>query len=371
MCSVGSDFEAEGLLDGVTDDCARRARLDLLRQLEQEGFTLEELRRAAAEDRLALLPLEQVLEGEGPRYTEDEVAAEACIDLEFLREARRALGAPRPLRGERSLTHEDLELARAARRLLDGGLSREAFLELARVLSQAMANVAAALTSAFGEALLRPGDTERDVGLRYAESMRQLGPLAGPTLEHMLNLRLREQIRQAVVGQAELRTGRLPGAQRIAVGFVDIVGFTSLGERVAPDELGAVVTRFERRVEAVAEAPVRLVKTIGDAAMLTSPVADALVDAALDLVEGSEGDDGRLRAGLAAGEALPRAGDWYGRPVNMASRLTAFARRGTVVAAREVRETAGDGFTWSFAGKRRFKGVRGEVDVYRVRRADR
>jgi adenylate cyclase len=370
MCSVGTDFEAEGLLDGVTDDRARRARLDLLRELEGEGFTLDELRRAAAEDRLALLPLGHVLEGEGPRYTEEEVTAEAGLDLEFLRETRRALGAPRPLRGERSLTHEDLELARAARRLLDAGLGRDAFLELTRVMSQAMANVAAALTSVFGEALLRPGDTERDLGLRYADSMRQLGPLAGPTLEHILNLRMREQIRQAVVGQAELRTGRVPGAQRIAVGFVDIVGFTSLGERVPPDELGAVVIRFERRVEDVAQAPVRLVKTIGDAAMLTSPVAAALVDAALDLVEGSEGDD-RLRAGLAAGEALPRAGDWYGRPVNLASRLTAFARRGTVVAAREVREAAGDGFAWSFAGKRRFKGVRGEVDVYRVRRAVR
>jgi adenylate cyclase len=366
MCAVGTDFEAEGLLEGVRDERARHARLELLRTLEDEGFSREELRRATAEDRLALLPLERVLEGEGRRYTVEEVAADTGLDAELLRETRRVMGAPRTEPGERALTADDVELAKVAKRLLDAGIGGEAFLEVTRVMSQAMASVAAALTAAFGEALLRPGDTERDLGLRYAESMRELGPLAGPALQHMFNLRLREQIRNAVVGQAELRTGRLPGAQRITVAFVDIVGFTSLGEQVPPDELGAVVSRFERRVEDAAGPPVRLVKTIGDAAMLTSPVPDPLLRAALGLVEASK-DGEELRAGVAAGEALPRAGDWYGRPVNLASRLTAFARRGTVVAARDVREAAGPGFEWSFAGSRRFRGVRGEVDVYRVR----
>jgi adenylate cyclase len=236
------------------------------------------------------------------------------------------------------------------------------------VMSQAMASVAASLATTFGEALLRPGDTERDLGLRYAEAMRELGPLAGPALQQMLNVRMRDQIRQAVVGQAELRSGHLPGAQEITVGFVDIVGFTSLGEQVPPGELGAVVRRFERRVEDAVGPPVRLVKTIGDAAMLASPDAEPLVRTALELVERSQGEDEQaLRSGLAAGEAIQRAGDWYGHPVNLASRLTAFARRGSVVASREVREPAGDDFAWSLIGSRHFKGVRGVVDVYRVR----
>jgi adenylate cyclase len=364
-----TDFEAEGLLEGAEDERARRARLELLRTLEQEGFSLEELRRAAAEDRLVLLPLERVLEGEGHRYTPEEVAEQTGVDVEFLAEARRAMGAPRPEPGKRTLTHEDLELAHRAKRLLDAGIGREAFLENTRVMSQAMASVAAAFATTFGEALLRPGDTERELGLRYAEAMRELGPLAAPALQQMLNVRMREQIRQAVVGQAELRSGHLPGAQRIAVGFVDIVGFTSLGEEVPPDELGAVVGRFERRVEEAVSPPVRLVKTLGDAAMLTSPSAGPLVRATLDLVETSQADDGGqlLRSGLAVGDAITRAGDWYGRPVNLASRLTGFARRGSVVAAREVRDAAGDDFAWSPIGSRRFKGVRGEVEVYRVR----
>jgi adenylate cyclase len=364
-----TDFEAEELLEGMGDERARRARLELLQTLEQEGFSLDELRRATAEDRLVLLPLERVLEGEGRRYTPEEVAEQTGVDLEFQAEARRAMGAPRPTPGDRSLTEEDLELALRAKQLLEAGVSREAFLDITRVMSQAMARVAAAFATILGEELLHPGDTERDLGLRYAEAMRELGPLAAPALQQMLNLRLREQIHQAVVGQAELRSGHLPGAQRITVAFVDIVGFTSLGEQVPPGELGSVVGRFERRVEEAVTAPVRLVKTIGDAAMLASPEAAPLVRTALDLVEGSEADEDAplLRSGLVAGEAITRAGDWYGRPVNLASRLTAFARRGSVVAAREVRDAAGEDFAWTHIGRRRFRGVRGEVEVFRVR----
>jgi adenylate cyclase len=366
---VAIDFEAEGLLEGAGDERAREARLDLLRTLEREGFGLEQLRRATEQGRLALLPVEHVLDGEGPLRCQREVAEETGLDLDFLGEARRALGLPAVDPDAPVLTEEEVELARSAAILLEAGLDRDGFLELTRVMSQAMASVAAALTSTLGAALLRPGDTERDLGLRYAETLRNLGPLAGPTLTQMLNLRMREQIRGAVVGQAELQSGRLPGAPRITAGFVDIVGFTRMGEEVPPDELGAVVRDFERTVEDAVEPPVRLVKTIGDAAMLVAPEAPPVLDAVLGLVDESQEREDRplLRGGVAAGEALPRAGDWYGRPVNLASRLTSFARRGSVVASKEVHDEAADGYDWSFAGSRRFKGVGGEVDVYRVR----
>jgi adenylate cyclase len=370
---VAIDFEAEGLLDGIGEGPAREARLELLRTLEQEGFTLDELRRGAYEDRLALLPVERVLEAEGPRHTLREVAEAVGLDVEFVQEARRALGDPAVDPDERVLTDEELELTRHAKVLLDAGLDRESFLELVRVMSHSLDSVASALVATLGQALLQPGVTERDLGLRYAESLRMLAPLAGPALELILNRRLREQIREAVIGRAELESGRLPGAQPVVVAFVDIVGFTELGEQVPADELGVVVRDFEARVESVARPPVRLVKTIGDAAMLVAPEPDPLLDSVLELVEDSREDPDApvLRAGVASGEALQRAGDLYGRPVNLASRLTAFARPGSLVATGEVREAARTDCRFSFAGNRRFKGVSGEVAVYRVRRAER
>jgi len=368
---VAIDFEAEGLLDGLEDERARQSRLDLLRSLAEAGFSLDELREATVDGRLAMLPVERVL-AEEPRYSQRDLSELTGVELDFLIEARRAIGAPAISPDERVLTDDDLELAQGAAALLNAGLSREQFLDLTRLMSQAMATVAAGLSSIFGEALLRPDDTERDLGLRYAESLRNLGPLAAPTLGHMLSLHLRETLRNVVVGETELRTGRLPGALPITVGFVDIVGFTQLGEEIAPDELGALVREFEQAVEGVTNPPVRLVKTIGDAAMLVAPRPKPVVDAVLELVEQSRGESPLplLRGGVAAGEALQRAGDYYGRPVNLASRLTSFARRGSVVTSKTVHDAVPDEYAWSFAGTRRFKGVGDDVPVYRVRPAE-
>jgi adenylate cyclase len=363
---VAIDFEGEGMLEGVDD---RAARLELLRALENEGFTLDELREAAAHDRLALLPVERVLAVEGKLYTREELAEETGLDLDFLDEAGRALGVPIRQPGERAITEDVLELSRSAKVLLDAGLPREAFLELTTVMSRSMANIAASFAWVFGEALLQAGDTERDLGLRYAEALRNLGPLAAPTLEQMFNLRMREQMREAVISQAELQSGKLAGAQPVAVGFVDIVGFTRLGEDVSPDDVGAVVRRFERAVADAIEPPVRLVKTIGDAAMLVAPQPAPVVESVLGLVERSQDEAPLLRGGVALGDGLQRAGDWYGRPVNLAARLTSFARRGSVVTSKEVREAVGGGYNWSAAGSQRFKGVKGSVDVFRVRRS--
>ena len=144
----------------------------------------------------------------------------------FLERARRALGDPAVDPDARVLTDEELELARHAKTLLDAGLDEESFFELIRVMSHSLDSIASALVATLGQALLQPGDTERDLGLRYAESLRMLAPLAGPALELILNRRLREQIRDAVIGRAELESGRLPGAQYVFVAFVDIVGFT-------------------------------------------------------------------------------------------------------------------------------------------------
>ena len=364
------DFEAEGLCEGL-DGSAREARLRLLDDLSAEGFELDELRTAAGEGRLALLPLERVLEGEGRKYTAEQMAELSGQDPELLDQAWRALGVPDPEPGETAFTEEDLEGARTAARILAAGIPEERFLELTRVMSQSMAMVAAAVMETFGDALMRPGDTERDLGLRYAETMREFGPTLGPSLVHMLGLRLREQIRQAVVGSAELESGRLPGAQPVAVCFADIVGFTSLGEQIPVTELGAIVGRLETLAGNAAAPPVRLVKTIGDAVMLVAPDADALLDAALGLVDAADSDEDfpRLRAGLAYGEALTQGGDWYGHPVNLASRITDVARPSSVLIEKGVKGAVGDGYDFSFAGRRRLKGVDGEVPLFRARQA--
>ena len=271
---VAIDFEGEGLLEGVDD---REARLELLRALENEGFTLDELREAAAHDRLALLPVERVLAVEGKLYTREELAEETGLDLDFLDEAARALGVPIRQPGERAITEDVLELSRSAKVLLDAGLPPEAFLELTAVMSRSMANIAASSPGSSGGA-----PAGRRHGARPRPPVRRSAPQPRPARRaHAradVNLRMREQMREAVISQAELQSGKLAGVQPVAVGFVDIVGFTRLGEDVSPDDVGAVVRRFERAVADAVEPPVRLVKTIGDAAMLVAPEPAPVVE---------------------------------------------------------------------------------------------
>ena len=90
------DYQAEGLLDGVIDDAGREARARLLDYLiESERVPLDELKLAAQENRLVLLPLERALGGD-PKYTAAEVAEKANVDLKVFLELRRSLGLAEP-----------------------------------------------------------------------------------------------------------------------------------------------------------------------------------------------------------------------------------------------------------------------------------
>jgi adenylate cyclase len=132
-----------------------------------------------------------------------------------------------------------------------------------------------------------------------------------------------------------------------------------------------VANRLETLTAERVSAPVRLVKTIGDAVMLVCPEVPPLVESVLDLVQAAddEGEDfPQLRAGIARGEAIGRGGDWYGRPVNVASRVTGVARPGSVLVTEEVKEEVEDAFDWSFAGKKRLKNVKNQVPLFRARR---
>ena len=366
------DFEAEGLLEGL-DGESREARADLLEQLLDDGATLEELRRAVADDRLALLPVERVLSGEG-QFTSREVAERSGLDPEFQDRLWRALGlALADPDTDRIYSEEDVTAASTVVRFLEAGFSEETVLEVCRVLGDSMARLAATVGGVVGETLVRPGDTERDLGLRYAQVTRELGPQLEPLILHVLNLHQRENAKRVVVNQADIASGSLRDATEIAVCFADLVDFTRLGEDIEPALLGQVAGRLNDLALEVTVPPVRLVKTIGDAVMLVSPRGvDPLIETALALLERSDNQGEefpQLRIGIACGEALGRAGDWYGRPVNLASRVTAYARPGSVLATNEVHDTARGDYQWSKAGIRRFKGIREPVGLMRVRRA--
>ncbi len=366
------DFEAEGLLDGVEGE-SREARRELLESLAADGVSLEELREAVAAGRITLLPVERARAGPRERYTLREVAEEADVEMELIQRFTAALGIPAPDPDERRGTEADVEAARRIKAFRDAGLPEEGMLQVARTIGMGTARIAEANRELVIRTLMQPGDTERDLALRFAAAAEHMLPLIGPTLTYALQVHMLEQVRRDVIGAADLASGEVDGTVEVAVCFADLVEFTKLGEELATEELGLVAGRLEEMATEVAEPPVRLVKTIGDAAMLVSTEVEPMIEAALRLVEVAEQASDEfpsMRAGVACGSTLAQAGDYYGRPVNLASRITGIAKPGSVLIDSAVKEVAGESFVYSFAGERRLKGFDSRNKLFRVRRAD-
>jgi adenylate cyclase len=369
MATPRIDFAAEGLLDGLEGE-ARAERLALLEQLADEGVALSELHRTTATGTVILLAADRVIVGD-ERYTAAEVAELSGVEPEFLAAARRAMGLPVPDPDDPVYTESEIESAARIIMAREAGISDQDILDLLRVLGRGLSQAAESLRLLPLKLVLEPGMSERDLASRYGQAAAQLYPLVDPMLSNVLALHLRHTAQSEVISALERGGGHLPGSREVAVCFADLVGFTRLGEEVAPEELGHLAARLEVLASEVAAPPVRLVKTIGDAAMLAAPEPEPLLEAALSLVDAAdaEGEDfPQLRAGAAVGLALPRAGDWFGRPVNLASRITAIARPGSVLAEREVRESAREAYGWSYAGERRLRGIREPVGLFRARR---
>jgi adenylate cyclase len=371
MTAEQIDFAAQGLLDGRNGE-ARAERVALLEHLVGEGVPLAELRRAAAAGTLIFLPADRAILG-AEHYTATRVAELSGVDVEFLTAARRAMGLPIAEPEKAAYTEADLQSTQMIHATRDAGIPDEEILDLLRVLGRGLSQAAVSLRALPLKLALQPGISEEDLAERYRKVASQLYPLLDPLLRNLLALHLRHAAQSEAVDAMERGGGHLPGSREVAICFADLVGFTRIGEEVPPDELSRLAARLEALAAEVAVPPVRLVKTIGDAAMLASLESEPLLDAALRLLDlaDAEGENfPQLRAGMAVGAALPRAGDWFGRPVNLASRITSVARPGSLLAEREVRESANEGYRWSYAGEHRLHGIREPVALFRGRRLE-
>ena len=358
------NYEAEGLLDGLEGD-RRKARLELLEHLSDDGFTAEELRRAVKENRLALLPVDRML---GGSHTAAEIEQETGLPTRLMLRIRRLQGLAEANPDDRVFSDEDIEAARSTKLFLEAGFDEQSIVELTRVLGEGMARLTATITAEFANAFLAAGDSEEQVAPRFAQLAEQLTPAFGPVLLASFKAHLRDSVRRGMLGQAELESGDIASSQELSVCFADLVGFTRLGSQVELRELGSVAGRLAELATSVTEPPVRLVKTIGDAAMFVSPEPGPLVGVALRLVAEVEAAElPSLRAGIAVGPALLRAGDYYGNSVNLASRVTGVARPGTVLCTKEVHDAAQGEYDWSSAGRHRLKGVSGPTPLFRAR----
>jgi adenylate cyclase len=362
------DIEALGLLEDL-EGRAHQERAVLIESLLARGFDVDQIRNEFSP---MLLPAIRMMGDDGTVVSPREISESSGVSLELLQRLHRAAGLVRAEDPDaRLLSRADAESVLAAARLVDIGLDAQEVVLIVRLLMDGLTAAAVSMRQAALHASLHPGATELELAQAFEVLAHDAEPFLGPMVDALLRLALRHSFETEAINAVERTAGALPGARAVAVAFADVVGFTQLGEQMPPEDLGLVAIRLADLARDVVASPVQFVKTIGDAVMLVCSDPLTLLVTVLDLVDAAAAEDfPRLRVGLAFGNAVNRAGDWYGSPVNLASRVTGVAPASTVRVTEPARKAIGDpaGIEWSVAEARHLKGIRDEVLLYGARR---
>lgn len=270
--------------------------------------------------------LEAALLGESPCLTRAQVVERAGVGAERARAVWTAMGFAEVPDGEPAFTSADVRALQRASWLVESGvIDEDTLLVLARSMGQGLSRLAEAQVDVFRSTV---GELTVDEAL--VATLSAAGAVL-PRVEDLVLFVWRRQFSAAV--RRSLVAARQDGMPLLAIGFLDLVDFTSSTRRWDAARLGRTLERFERdtalRVGAVGG---QVVKTLGDGVLFSTSDAAAAARVALTTVAHEVDDElPSVRAGIALGPVLVRLGDVFGQPVNLASRLTDEARPGTVL----------------------------------------
>jgi adenylate cyclase len=320
---------------------AAAAQARVVARMRERGHSLEDLKQAGREGRLAFGFAEDLFPRPEEQVTVDQVAEETGLEPELIERILVILGTP--LERERLLSPHDVQALRHCARVLAAGFPLVAFLQLVRVYAQSLRRIADAEVRLFHlyvhEPLIRDGVPE----LEMAESMGELAgdvlPLASPLIDYLHTRYLRFFLEQDVIGhmESELETMSDLGQVPITLCFIDLTGFTRYTEEEGDLEALDVVEHFVETVEATLPPEATIVKTIGDEVMVVSPDAASLTEWAVGLLAHFPARP-QPRVGIHFASAMYRDGDYFGTHVNLAHRVVSRAHAGEVLVTDRVAE---------------------------------
>jgi adenylate cyclase len=343
----------------------------MVARLRERGHTLRQIAAAIKAGRLSFAYIEDLLPAEDGDYSVDDASRETGLEPALIERIFSTMGLNQA--ATQRITEDDLQLLRYVAAVLAAGFPLVAFLQLIRVYGQAIAQMADAEVRLFHLYVHEPLMRDGVPGLEMAEEMwglaGELLPLASPIMDHVHQRFLQHFVEQDVIGhmEADLDGEQLDlGRLRVAIAFADLAGYTRLTEEVGEEEAVSAVERFVEDVEHTLPDDARVIKTIGDEVMVVGSDASALVDWAVGFQQLAT-ERPRPRIGLHAGLALYRDGDYYGRAVNLASRVGARAAGGEVLVTRDVVASAGRHLEFKLIGEVRLKGFDEATELFLAR----
>jgi class 3 adenylate cyclase len=360
-------YEAAGLYDPDALDAADR--LALLEHLESRGISLAQMVAAHAIGSLHAAATDVTIRP-GRTMSVQAVAAEVGVPVDLLRRVTLAAGL---MLGDDDYREGDVDTFS----LFAGGagmFGEAATLQFTRAVGSSMARVADAALSLFlvnvEGPLMKEGAGETGLAEASEAAVEALDVIPS-LMGGLFRLHIQAAINRQRIAS---NSSEDPGMFLLAVGFVDLVGFTPYAQDVAPDELAGFVETFEARAnDVVAERGGRVVKHIGDEVMFIDADPTTACEIALRLVEAFGGEAGvSPHAGVGFGPLVARGGDYYGSVVNLASRIADLAVPGEVLVTEAVERTAvgQDGsFELEPAGRRMLKGFAEPMPLWSVTRS--
>jgi adenylate cyclase len=316
------------------------AHARIVARLRERGHKLEQIREAGRQGRLAYGYIESLFDDEQADHSVNDAADETGLETALIERFWASIGLPQS--ALETLSDEDLEALRYVSSVLAAGFPLVAFLQLCRVYGQSLSQIADAEVRLFHLYVHEPLMREGVPGLEMAEEMeglaRDLLPIASPLMDYVHRRFLQHFVAQDVVGhmETELEEGDSDaGRVRVAIAFADLAGYTRFTEEEGEEEALSSVERFVEGVTNTLPEDARVVKTIGDEVMVVGTDVHALVDWAVGFV-GLFEERPEPRIGLHYGSTLYRDGDYFGREVNLASRVVARARGGEVLVTDAV-----------------------------------
>ena len=337
---------------GWTTAAVAHARI--VARLRERGHRLAQIREAGEQGRLAYGYIEEMFAGAEHRRTLKEASRDTGLEPELIERFWVNLGLPTT--GLDQLTDDDVQALRYVASVVEAGFPLVAFLQLVRVYGQSLAQIADAEVRLFHLYVHEPLMREGVPGLEMAEEMqglaRDLLPLASPLMDYVHQRYLMHFVEQDVVGHMETELEGEDfalGRVRVAIAFADLAGYTRFTEEEGDEEALSSVERFVEGVSNTLPEDARVVKTIGDEVMIVGHDVNAMVDWAVGFA-GLFDERPEPRIGIHHGIALYRDGDYYGREVNLASRVVARARGAVVLVSDAVVDAVGGSSHLAFEG---------------------
>ncbi|MFM9054638.1 MAG: adenylate cyclase regulatory domain-containing protein [Solirubrobacterales bacterium] len=332
-------------LDDGTWTRAAASQARVVARMRDRGHSLEDLREAAAEGRLAVGLAEDVFADDSEQMTVAEAAERTGVEEEFVERLLDLLGTP--VGENRTLSEEDRKAIARLASVAEAGLPLEAVLQLVRIYAQSVRRIADAevrLVHLFvHEPMIRDGMSASDISEELSDIAANTAPTAVPLFKYLHQRYLRYFMEQDVVGhmEDEAPSGADIGEVKIAICFIDLTGFTQFTEEEGDIEALLVIENFTDAVRETLPPRAEVIKSIGDEVMVVSPDPASLAEWAVGFISFFS-DRPKPRAGVHYAGAVFRDGDYFGSQVNLAHRVVNRALGGEVLVTDTVAESLAD-----------------------------